>query len=149
MYLNKKFKIVESFEKLDLQLFIELWFTENDYKPVSFVNLMTNNNNNSESEIVNTSSTGLNNTNNTNGNGSNINPSATIGNNNGMQLLCSRLFKVHFDPRQGIHAQIPVVFDYFHLSAVLATIHCTLLTLLPPVAIGYILILRIKRKHFF
>jgi hypothetical protein len=28
------FNIVESFEKMDLQLFVELWFTENDYKPV-------------------------------------------------------------------------------------------------------------------
>ena len=123
---------------------MELWFTENDYKPVSFVNLSTNNSNNSESEGVNSLSTGLNS--NTNTNGSN-NQLVTIGNNNGMQLLCSRLFKVHFDPRQGIHVQIPVVFDYFHLSAVLATIHCTLLTLLPPVAIGY----NIKQKlqHFF
>ena len=53
-----------------------------------------------------------------------------------MQLLCSRSFKIHFDPRQGIHIQIPVLFDYFHLSAVLCTIHCTLLTLLPPVMLG-------------
>lgn len=28
------FNLVESFEKMDLQLNIELWFTENDYKPV-------------------------------------------------------------------------------------------------------------------
>ncbi len=53
-----------------------------------------------------------------------------------MQLLCSRAFKVHFDPRIGIHIQIPVLFDYFHLSSVLCTIHCTLLTLLPPVMLG-------------
>ena len=53
-----------------------------------------------------------------------------------MQLLCSRNFKVHFDPRQGVHIQVPVLFDYFHLSAVLCTIHCTLLTLLPPVNLG-------------
>jgi hypothetical protein len=31
---------------------------------------------------------------------------------------------------------VPVLFDYFHLSAVLVTIHSSLLTLLPPVMFG-------------
>jgi len=43
-------------------------------------------------------------------------------------------------PRQGIHLQVPVLFDYFHLSAVLTTIHCSLLTLLPPVMLGFALL---------
>lgn len=125
--------MVESFEKLDLQLFIELWFTENDYKPLNSLSTTA-----SDSE----SSTTFTNLNNSyTNNSSNVNStngySTTTNNNNGMQLLCSRLFKVHFEPRQGIHIQLPVIFDYFHLSSVLVTIHCTLLTLLPPVAIGY------------
>lgn len=126
--------MVECFEKLDLQLFIELWFTENDYKPIS-----TATSTNGDSTTDSNGFTNLNNLNSsTNGSSSNNNLTNTNTNssNNGMQLLCSRLFKVRFDPRQGIHIQIPVVFDYFHLSAVLVTIHCTLLTLLPPVAIG-------------
>lgn len=32
------FNIIESFEKMDLQLSVELWFTENDYKPVEETN---------------------------------------------------------------------------------------------------------------
>lgn len=124
---------MESFEKLDLQLYIDLWFTENDYKPISSTSSLSN------GDQTESSSGGFSNLNNTNGSTNGSNPNNTQNNNNnnnGMQLLCSRLFKVHFDPRQGIHIQLPVIFDYFHLSAVLVTIHCTLLTLLPPVAIG-------------
>jgi len=33
-FLKISFKFVESFEKLDLQLNIELWFTETDFKPL-------------------------------------------------------------------------------------------------------------------
>ena len=71
--------MIESFQRLDLQLNIELWFTEADYN----------------SERISQ-----------------------------MQQLCVRTFKVHFDPRFGIHLQIPILFDYFHLSGVLTTIHC-------------------------
>jgi hypothetical protein len=80
-------KLLDSFQKLDLNLNIELWFTENDYKTDKI---------------------------------------------SSMQLLCLRSFKLHFDPRFGIHLQVPILFDYFHLSAVTTTVHCTLLTLLPP-----------------
>lgn len=79
--------MVEAFQRLDLQLNIELWFTETDYSPERISQ---------------------------------------------MQQLCARTFKVHFDPRFGIHLQMPILFDYFHLCAVLTTIHCQLLTLLPP-----------------
>jgi hypothetical protein len=79
--------MVETFQRLDLQLSIELWFTENDFSIERIAQ---------------------------------------------MQLLCARQFKVHFDPRLGIHLQVPVLFDYFHLSALLTTIHVSLLTLLPP-----------------
>ncbi len=86
-------KMVETFERLDLQLSIDLWFSENDYSVERVAQ---------------------------------------------MQLLCARQLKVRFDPRIGIHLQIPILFDYFHLSAVLATIHASLLTLLPPmVSFGY------------
>ncbi len=135
---------------MDLQLNIELWFTENDYKPLSTSssNLETQANNASSISLSSSSSSNtapnsvvFTNLNNLGANNSqaNNNSSSSLNNNtnpNGMQLLCSRAFKIRFDPRQGIHLQIPVLFDYFHLSAVLTTIHCTLLTLLPPVMIG-------------
>ena len=111
---------MESFERLDLQLNVELWFTETDFKPLL----------NASQEMSNTASPMF-----TNLNTSSSSATTSSGCNN-MQQLCVRTFKIKFDPRQGIHLQIPVIFDYFHLSGVLVTLHCTLLTLLPPVMLG-------------
>ena len=136
-----QFKLIESFERLDLQLNVELWFTENDYKPPvviqksaqtdSFTNLFPNNSNPNNSANSG-GGTSLNNS------VASVNNAANSNNGSSMQQLCCRTFKIKFDPRQGIHLQIPVIFDYFHLSGVLTTIHCTLLTLLPPVMLGYL-----------
>jgi len=120
------FNLIESFEKLDLQLSVELWFTESEYKPLS-------------SLLVSLSSSNMNANGNANSNSPTNNPNSEL-NTNGMQQLCCRTFKIKFDPRQGIHLQVPVLFDYFHLSAVLTTIHCSLLTLLPPVMLGFALL---------
>ncbi|CAF4608010.1 unnamed protein product [Rotaria sp. Silwood1] len=79
--------IIECFNRLDMQLFIELYFLERDYSPEKMPN---------------------------------------------MQQLCSRCYKLHFDPRVGIHTHVPMLFDYFHLSALTATIHSSLLCLIPP-----------------
>lgn len=49
-----------------------------------------------------------------------------------MQQLCSRCFKLHFNPRLGLHTHVPILFDYFHLSALTATVHGSLLCLIPP-----------------
>ena len=49
-----------------------------------------------------------------------------------MQQLCSRCFKLHFNPRSGLHTHLPILFDYFHLSALTTTIHGSLLCLIPP-----------------
>jgi hypothetical protein len=49
-----------------------------------------------------------------------------------MQQLCSRCYKLHFNPRFGIHTHVPILFDYFHLSALTTTIHGSLLCLIPP-----------------
>lgn len=139
----------------------ELWFTENDYRPANlasnsqpgspslspsaqqtnssenFTSLlmsMTSANNPAQMNSNVGSNSNMNSTNASNG-GSTTN---TSNNNSVLQQLCVRSFKIKFDPRQGIHLQIPVIFDYFHLSAVMLTMHCTLLTLLPPVMLGYI-----------
>jgi hypothetical protein len=135
--------LIESFDKLNLQLNVDLWFTENDFK--SRVNstsspsatrtssTSTTVTNDQVFNLTNSNNSISSNNNNNNNEGGTPSELNTIANNNGMQLLCSRLFKIHFDPRQGIHLQIPVVFDYFHLSALLLTVHCALQTLLPPV----------------
>ncbi|XP_045766682.1 uncharacterized protein LOC123868285 isoform X2 [Maniola jurtina] len=43
-----------------------------------------------------------------------------------------RVLKLHFQPAQGLHYHLPVLFDYFHLSAVSVTIHASLVALHQP-----------------
>lgn len=120
---------------------MELWFTENDYKPpsssgqaASAVDTTTSTNLSSGANQANGMNTSSN-----SGHSQQANTGGASGATNGgttMQLLCSRTLKIKFDPRHGLHLQMPVIFDYFHLSSVLVTIHCSLLTLLPPVMLG-------------
>ncbi|CAF1648237.1 unnamed protein product, partial [Adineta ricciae] len=79
--------IAECFNRLDMQLLLELYFLERDYSPEKMPT---------------------------------------------MQQLCSRSYKLHFDPRIGIHTHVPILFDYFHLSALTTTVHGSLLCLIPP-----------------
>jgi hypothetical protein len=130
-------KIIESFEKLDLQLSIELWFTENDYKPgqslaASLAELVNASQKESSTNPPVSTTTTTSNTNESN----NV---STTDASSGMQQLCARTFKLKFDLRHGLHVQIPVLFDYFHLSSVVVTLHSSLLTLLPPVMLGYVI----------
>ncbi|CAH1638577.1 unnamed protein product [Spodoptera littoralis] len=63
----------------------------------------------------------------------------------GVELWCSegaqsstlapmscRVLKLHFQPSQGLHYHLPVLFDYFHLSSVSITIHASLVALHQP-----------------
>ncbi|XP_023944853.2 uncharacterized protein LOC112050742 isoform X2 [Bicyclus anynana] len=63
----------------------------------------------------------------------------------GIELWCSenaqssnlapvscRVLKLHFQPAQGLHYHLPVLFDYFHLGAVSVTIHASLVALHQP-----------------
>ncbi|UJR20758.1 hypothetical protein I4U23_023876 [Adineta vaga] len=79
--------IVECFNRLDMQLLVELYFLERDYSPEKMPT---------------------------------------------MQQLCSRCYKLHFNPQFGIHTHVPILFDYFHLSALTTTVHGSLLCLIPP-----------------
>ncbi|CAF3151214.1 unnamed protein product [Rotaria socialis] len=79
--------ITDCFNRMDIQLCLELYFMEKEYSP------------------------------------------ERIG---AMQSLCSRSYKLHFNPRLGLHTHVPILFDYFHLSALTATIHGSLLCLIPP-----------------
>ncbi|XP_070396302.1 protein FAM135A isoform X4 [Dermacentor albipictus] len=49
-----------------------------------------------------------------------------------IQCVSSRLLTLHMDPSRGLHHHIPVLFDYFHLSAVSLTIHASLLAVYQP-----------------
>ncbi|KAJ8273348.1 hypothetical protein GJAV_G00100590 [Gymnothorax javanicus] len=49
-----------------------------------------------------------------------------------MPLISSRTLGLHFHPRQGLHHHVPVMFDYFHLSAISVSIHASLVALHQP-----------------
>ncbi|RWS26661.1 hypothetical protein B4U80_08011 [Leptotrombidium deliense] len=59
---------------------------------------------------------------------------------NTIERVSARQLTMHFDVCRGLHYSLPVIFDYFHLSAVTVTIHSSLITLCQP-------FLKIKHKN--
>lgn len=49
-----------------------------------------------------------------------------------LQSISSRMLHLHFSLHRGIHQHVNVMFDYFHLSVVSATIHASLVALHQP-----------------
>ncbi|XP_072855472.2 protein FAM135B [Pogona vitticeps] len=49
-----------------------------------------------------------------------------------LPVISSRTLGLHFQPKQGLHHHVPVMFDYFHLSAVSVTLHASLVALHQP-----------------
>lgn len=49
-----------------------------------------------------------------------------------MAVVSTRTLQLNFSPAKGLHYHLPVLFDYFHLSAVALTIHATLVALHQP-----------------
>ncbi|XP_015266785.1 PREDICTED: protein FAM135B [Gekko japonicus] len=47
-------------------------------------------------------------------------------------VISSRTLGLHFHPRRGLHHHVPVMFDYFHLSAISVTVHASLVALHQP-----------------
>ncbi|KAM6170707.1 protein FAM135B [Erethizon dorsatum] len=50
----------------------------------------------------------------------------------GAPMISSRTLGLHFHPWRGLHHQVPVMFDYFHLSVISVTIHAALVALQQP-----------------
>ncbi|KAF6099281.1 family with sequence similarity 135 member B [Phyllostomus discolor] len=50
----------------------------------------------------------------------------------GAPVISSRTLGLHFHPRRGLHHQVPVMFDYFHLSVITVTVHAALVALQQP-----------------
>lgn len=50
----------------------------------------------------------------------------------GAPAISSRTLGLHFHPRRGLHHQVPVMFDYFHLSVISVTVHAALVALQQP-----------------
>jgi hypothetical protein len=103
------FQIEEVLEKADLQLVVELWYSENGMCSPSSTDTTTNSSSSSSS----------------NGDSSaNATPS--------IECVSSRTFQLTFHPSRGLHYHLPVLFDYFHLSAVSLTVHAVLTALHQP-----------------
>ncbi len=49
-----------------------------------------------------------------------------------IECVSSRVFHLRFRPSKGLHYHLPVLFDYFHLSAASMTVHCVLTSLHQP-----------------
>uniref|UniRef100_A0A8C5LEL3 Family with sequence similarity 135 member B n=1 Tax=Jaculus jaculus TaxID=51337 RepID=A0A8C5LEL3_JACJA len=50
----------------------------------------------------------------------------------GTPTISSRTLGLHFHPRRGLHHQVPVMFDYFHLSVISMAVHAALVALQQP-----------------
>ncbi|XP_012578348.1 PREDICTED: uncharacterized protein LOC105853432 [Condylura cristata] len=50
----------------------------------------------------------------------------------GAPMVSSRTLGLHLHPRRGLHHQVPVMFDYFHLSVISVTVHAALVALQQP-----------------
>ena len=50
----------------------------------------------------------------------------------GVECVSARVLSLNLSPRRGLHYHLPVLFDYFHLSAVSLTIHAALVALHQP-----------------
>ncbi|MEE6476516.1 hypothetical protein FKM82_011109 [Ascaphus truei] len=51
---------------------------------------------------------------------------------NALQLISSRNLKLHFNLHRGLHHNINIMFDYFHLSVISVTVHGSLVALHQP-----------------
>lgn len=49
-----------------------------------------------------------------------------------LAMVCSRTLQLNMSPIDGLHYNLPILFDYFHLSALSLTIHSTLTALHQP-----------------
>jgi hypothetical protein len=48
------------------------------------------------------------------------------------ECVSTRLLNLNFQPVKGLHYHLPILFDYFHLSAVSMTVHAVLTSLHQP-----------------
>lgn len=60
------------------------------------------------------------------------NTSSLVGILAGMSLVSTRQLQLNFSPARGLHYHLPILFDYFHLSAISLTIHANLVALHQP-----------------
>jgi len=66
-----------------------------------------------------------------------------------LQQLSTRTVTIHVKHDSGVHHYLPLQFDYFHLSAVLLTVHASLLALHPSYIRFFNIIIIIIRRRIF
>ena len=101
-------------ENADLRLVLELWYTEQDTG-------LTMNSCGSNDSSRKASSTGT-----------SAAPAAVGAAAAPIECVSSRTLGLSFVPSKGLHYHLPVLFDYFHLSAVSLTVHCALTSIHQP-----------------
>ena len=114
------FQIQETLEKLELQITLELWYTEEGIGLTNGGLHHSSSTTSACSSTTNTSTSG--------------HHHANVSNTNQHHIECvsSRILNIHLNPKRGLHYHLPVLFDYFHLSAVSLTIHAVLVALHQP-----------------
>ena len=117
-------QLQETLEKLDIQLSLELWYTEHG-NGLATAGILSSNS---------SSSTPTSNGGNIQTSNSQQQSSAGGGGGSGSHLECvsCRVLNINLNPQKGIHYHLPILFDYFHLSAVSLTIHAALVSLHQP-----------------
>lgn len=50
-----------------------------------------------------------------------------------LSLVSTRTLQLNFHPARGLHYQLPVLFDYFHMASVTLAIHASLVALHRPI----------------
>ena len=100
-------------ENADLRLVLELWYTEQD----SGLTMNSSSCGSNDSRKASTGTTAA---------------PAVVGAASPIECVSSRTLGLSFVPSKGLHYHLPVLFDYFHLSAVSLTVHCALTSIHQP-----------------
>ena len=106
-------QVEDALENADLRLVLELWYTEQD----SGLTMNSYGSNDSSSSKKASTTTA---------------PAAVGAAAAPIECVSSRTLGLSFVPSKGLHYHLPVLFDYFHLSAVSLTVHCALTSIHQP-----------------
>ena len=132
-------QLQETLEKLDIQLSLELWYTEhgNGLATAGILPSTPTSNNGGNIQTSNSQNSSAGDF--TKKYNSPLKHAFswnffTLGGNGGSHLECvsCRVLNINLNPQKGIHYHLPILFDYFHLSAVSLTIHAALVSLHQP-----------------
>jgi hypothetical protein len=100
-------------EKADLQLMVELWYSEHGFGGATSTSTYSPTSSSSGSTSATTE----------------VTATSSVPQ---VECVSIRTLNLNFQPSRGLHHHLPVLFDYFHLSAVSITVHAILASLHQP-----------------